>query len=52
MALHVYNDYRNNWDGPQPYRQELAAKLTPVIEQRRTRTVRDCQLLQSLPGRR
>jgi len=28
MALHVYNDYRNNWDGPQPYRQELRAKLS------------------------
>lgn len=28
MSLHVYNDYRNNWDGPQPYRQELSAKLS------------------------
>jgi hypothetical protein len=27
MTLHVYNDYRNNWDGAQPYRQELSAKL-------------------------
>lgn len=27
VALHIYNDYRNNWDGPQPYGQELAAKL-------------------------
>jgi hypothetical protein len=27
MALHIYNDYRNNWDGAQPYNQELSAKL-------------------------
>lgn len=27
LSVHVYNDYRNNWDGAQPYRQELRAKL-------------------------
>lgn len=26
-AVHVYNDYRNNWDGVGTYRQELRAKL-------------------------
>lgn len=27
MAVHIYNDFRNNWDGAQPYRQELSAKM-------------------------
>jgi hypothetical protein len=27
MAVHIYNDFRNNWDGEQPYNQELAAKV-------------------------
>jgi hypothetical protein len=27
MALHIYNDYRNAWDGTQPYDQELLGKL-------------------------
>ncbi|MCB0216978.1 MAG: hypothetical protein KDH92_10100 [Chloroflexi bacterium] len=27
MAVHVYNDYRNSWDGTPPYNQELSAKL-------------------------
>jgi hypothetical protein len=27
MAVHIYNDFRNNWDGAQPYNQELAAKV-------------------------
>jgi hypothetical protein len=27
MAIHVYNDYRNSWDGTQPYDQELIGKI-------------------------
>ncbi len=27
MGIHVYNDFRNNWDGVQPYDQELVGKL-------------------------
>jgi hypothetical protein len=27
MALHAYNDYRNNWDGAQPVDQELVGKV-------------------------
>ena len=38
MAVHIYNDFRNNWDGQQPYNQELAAKVAHL---------RDNQLLRS-----
>jgi hypothetical protein len=27
MSFHVYNDYRNAWDGTQPYDQEILGKL-------------------------
>ncbi len=27
IGVHVYNDFRNNWDGPQPYNQELIGKV-------------------------
>ena len=27
MSVHVYNDFRSNWDGAQPYDQELVGKL-------------------------
>jgi hypothetical protein len=27
IAVHVYNDYRNAWDGSQPYDQELRGKV-------------------------
>lgn len=27
MAVHVYNDFRNNWDGVQPYNQEMLGKI-------------------------
>lgn len=27
MAVHVYNDYRDNWDGTPPYEQELVGKI-------------------------
>lgn len=28
VGVHVYNDFRNNWDGPQPYNQELVGKVS------------------------
>lgn len=37
-AVHVYNDFRNYWDGAQPYEQELAGKV---------RHFRDEQLLRA-----
>ncbi|HUG60970.1 MAG TPA: hypothetical protein VMP03_03950 [Methylomirabilota bacterium] len=27
MSVHVYNDFRSNWDGVQPYNQELVGKV-------------------------
>ncbi|MCB0215377.1 MAG: hypothetical protein KDH92_01995 [Chloroflexi bacterium] len=30
MGVHVFNELRNNWDGAQPYNQELSAKLAEL----------------------